>query len=119
MHEFGVTETALETALERAELAGAAQITDVHLTIGSVSSIDPESIRLYWDEIATGTIADRANLHFRRVPTESYCADCEHSFMVEANLHPCPKCGGQQVRAVDDEFLALEAIDIMPLVKEA
>lgn len=119
MHEFGVTQAALESSLERAEEAGAAQITDVHLAIGTVSSIEPNSIRLYWDEIAEGTLAEHAILHFRRVPTECTCANCRHPFTVEAQIHPCPVCGSEQVRAIDDEFLALEAIDVEKLPAEA
>jgi len=112
MHEFGVTQAALEAALERAEEIGAARITDVHLAIGMVSSIEPSSIRLYWSEISEDTLAEGATLHFRRVPTESVCADCGHRVMVEAEIPPCPACGGESVHAVDDEFLGLEAIDI-------
>lgn len=119
MHEFGVTQAALEAALERAEEASAAQITEVHLAIGTVSSIEPNSIRLYWDEIAEGTIAEDAMLHFRRVPSECYCADCRHQFVVEAGLLPCPACGSEQVRAIDDEYLGLEAIDVEKLSSES
>jgi hydrogenase nickel incorporation protein HypA/HybF len=119
MHEFGVTQAALEAALERAEEACAAQITEVHLAIGTVSSIEPNSIRLYWDEIAEGTIAEDATLHFRRVPSECYCADCRHQFVVEAGLLPCAACGSEQVRAIDDEYLGLEAIDVEKLSAES
>ena len=112
MHEFSVTQAAVEAALEQAEQAGFSTITDAYLRMGTISSIDPESIRMYWAEIAEGTAADRARLHFRRVPTECLCMDCRHSFLVEVDLRACPACGGSQVRAVDDEYLALEAIDI-------
>jgi hydrogenase nickel incorporation protein HypA/HybF len=119
MHEFGVTQAALEAALARAEDACAAQITDVHLAIGTVSSIEPNSIRLYWDEIAEDTIAEDAMLHFRRAPSECYCADCRHQFVVEEGLLPCPACGSEQVRAIDDEYLGLEAIDVEKLHTES
>lgn len=119
MHEFGVTQAALEAALDRAEEVYAAQITDVHLALGTVSSIEPDSIRLYWNEIAEGTIAERAVLHFRCIPTECYCADCRHQFVVEAGLLPCPACRSEQVRAIDDEFLGLEAIDVEKLPAES
>ena len=56
----------------------------------TVSSIEPNSIRLYWDEIGEGTTAEDAMLHFRCVPSECYCADCRHQFVVEAGLLPCP-----------------------------
>lgn len=118
MHEFGVTQAAVEAALERAEQANAASITDVHLVIGTVSSIETDSIRLYWEDIAEDTLAEQAKLHFRCVPTDCYCSECEHAFVVEVDLCPCPRCGGQQVRAVNDEFLALEAIDIESIPTE-
>ena len=119
MHEFGVTQAAFEAALDRAEESSASKITDVHLAIGVVSSIERESIRMYWAEIAQDTIAERAVLHFRSVPVECRCADCSHVFSVESNLYSCPSCGSVQVRAIDDEYLALEAIDIENMAAES
>jgi hydrogenase nickel insertion protein HypA len=119
MHEFGVTQAALEAALQRAEEASAAQITDVHLAIGKVSSIEPSSIRMYWAEISEDTIAERATLHFRRIPTECVCADCGNRLLVEDDIPPCPACEGAHIRAIDDEFLGLEAIDVEKLPKES
>ncbi len=118
MHEFGVTQAAFEVALKRAEELGAARITDVHLVLGSVTSIEPSSIRLYWSEISEDSIAEDTALHFRSVPTDCICADCDHRFTVESELLPCPACGSDRVGAVDDEFMALEAIDIEKLPAE-
>jgi len=109
MHELSVTQSALEAALLR---AGTARITDVHLAIGTVSAIEPESIRLYWDEISKGTLAEGAVLHFQRVPTESVCMDCGHRFLIETEVPPCPACQGLHVSAVDDEYLGLAALDV-------
>lgn len=118
MHEFGVTQAALEAALQRAEEASVAQISDVHLTIGKVSSIEPSSIRMYWAEISEDTIAERATLHFRRIPTECVCVDCGNHLLVEDDIPPCPACEGAHIRAIDDEFLGLEAIDVEKLPME-
>ena len=118
MHEFGVTQAALEAALQRAEETGAVQITDVHFAIGTVSSIEPSSIRLYWAEISEDTIAESASLHFRRIPTECVCADCGNRLMVEEEIPSCPACEGDHIRAVDDEFLGLAAIDVEKLPVE-
>ena len=109
MHELSVTQSALEAALLR---AGAARIKDVHLALGTLSAIEPDSIRLYWDEISKGTLAEGAVLHFQRVPTESVCMDCGHRLMVEAEVPPCPACQGPHLRAVDDEYLGLAALDV-------
>ena len=119
MHEFGVTQAAFEATLERAEASAASTITDVHLTIGVVSSIEQESILMYWAEIAQGTIAEHAALHFRYVPVECRCTDCGQTFAVESHLYPCPSCGSEQVHAIDDEYLALEAIDIEKMTAES
>lgn len=111
MHEFGVTQAALEAAIKNAEEAGAVQIAVVHLAIGTVSSIEPESIRLYWNEISKDTLAEGAVLKFRRVPTETACIDCGERYM-PGSENACPSCASENVRVLDDEFLALEAIDV-------
>lgn len=111
MHELVVTENMLEIALHHAHTAKAAHVTDLHVVLGELSSFIDDSIQFYWNFVSEGTIAEGAQLHFRRIPAEMVCQDCQHKYDLRQNL-VCPACGSEYVRVVQGEEFYLEAIDV-------
>jgi hydrogenase nickel incorporation protein HypA/HybF len=112
MHELAVTESVLRIAMEHAKAAGASRITDVHLVIGQLSSFVDDSVQFYWDIISSGTPAEGAVLHFRRVPAELECLVCGNRYTLTGEDLACPQCGGMQMKVVAGEEFNLEAIDV-------
>jgi hydrogenase nickel incorporation protein HypA/HybF len=112
MHELSVTESILEIALRHAKKVKAERITDLYLVIGQLSSIVDDSVEFYWDLISTDTIAAGASLHFKRVPTEVVCLDCENRFNPDQGSFFCPKCNSSQIKIVAGEEFLLEAINV-------
>ena len=112
MHELPVTESILKIALSRAERAGAARITDLHLVIGRLASIVDDSVQFYWEIISRGTIAEGATLHFRRIPVELVCSQCRNRFAPPGDDFACPQCGSSHVQVVAGEDFMLEAIEV-------
>lgn len=112
MHELPVTESILEIALRHARGAEANRITALYLVIGELSSIVDESVQFYWDLISQDTPAEGAQLHFRRIPIEMLCLDCQRRYQPDSEDLACPTCGGANVRVVAGEEFYLEAIDV-------
>lgn len=112
MHELPVTESLLKIALQHAEKANAQRVTDLHIVMGELSSMVDDSIQFYWGIIAKDTIAEKATLHFRRVPAELQCMTCFEKYHPTDRELVCPKCGGVGARIVAGEEFSLEAIDI-------
>jgi hydrogenase nickel incorporation protein HypA/HybF len=112
VHELSVTQSVLEIALRHAARAKARRICGLHLVIGELSTIVDDSVGFYWDMISRGTIAQGAELHFRRLPAQLLCLDCDHSYQPPKDALACPQCGGRHVRVVGGDQLQLESIDI-------
>jgi hydrogenase nickel incorporation protein HypA/HybF len=112
MHELPVTESILSIATRHAQDAGAPRITDVYLVIGQLSSIVDDSVQFYWDILSKDTLAEGAQLHFRRIPTEMVCQNCNHRYGPEGDDLACPRCGGVNIKVVAGEEFFLEAIDV-------
>ncbi len=112
MHELPITESILEIAQRHAQQAGATRIADIYMAIGQLSSVIDDSIRFYWDMISEGTIAEGARLHFRRVPAEFTCQDCEASYTPEGEDFACPQCEGANIKLVGGGEFQIEAIEI-------
>ena len=112
MHELSVTESVLEIACEHAQKAQAEKVTDIFLVIGRLSSIVDDSIAFYWNVISKGTLCEDAKLHFKRIPAELVCLECNTHYTLEDELVPCPECGSARVRVIAGDEFNLESIEI-------
>jgi hydrogenase nickel incorporation protein HypA/HybF len=112
MHELTVTESLLELALRHAKTNDTKRINDLYLVIGQLSSIVDDSVQFYWDIIAKNTLAEGARLHFRRVPTELLCLDCNHQYAPAKEDMACPVCNSIRVKILSGNEFRLEAMDV-------
>ena len=112
MHELSVTESVLDIACKHAQEACATRVTDIHLVIGRLSSIVDDSIQFYWNMISKDTLCEDARLHFKRIPAELVCLDCEHQYHLTNELTPCPNCGSPRIRVLSGDEFHLESIEI-------
>lgn len=112
MHEMSVTQSLLQIAIKHAQQVNARRITDLHIVMGELSSMVDDSIQFYWEIIAKDTIAEKATLHFRRIPAELQCMACFTKYTPQAGELICPQCGGVGARIIAGEEFSLEAIDV-------
>ena len=111
MHELMITENILEIALRYAEKEEAARITDLFLVVGDLSSVVDDSVGFYWDIVSKGSIAEGASLHFRRIPAEFSCLDCDYRFNPYENL-TCDICDSTRIKILAGQEFYLESIEI-------
>ncbi len=112
MHELAVTQSILKIALQHAEKANARRVTDLNIVMGELSKMVDDSIQFYWEIIAKDTIAEKATLHFRRVPVEFQCLSCSEKYNPGDGEFTCPKCGSSSVKIIAGEEFLLESIDV-------
>ncbi len=112
MHELSVTENILEIAIRHAERADARQIKDLYLVIGDLSSIIDDSVQFYWEILTKNTIAEESILHFKRIPTELECKNCNQAYHPDGKDLACPSCGGIQINIISGNEFYLESINI-------
>jgi hydrogenase nickel incorporation protein HypA/HybF len=80
--------------------------------IGQLSSIVDDSIKFYWEMIAKDTIAQSADLHFKRLPTRLACLDCGREYEPLGTELLCPNCQSMRIKILSGEEFYIEAIDI-------
>ena len=113
MHELSITQSILEIALRHGQQAQAKKITNIHLVIGQLSSVIDDSVQFYWDMIAVKTMAEGAQLHFRRIPARLECQNCGETFTLKGNqLDSCPVCDCIKIKIVAGKEFQLESIEI-------
>ncbi len=112
MHEYAVTRSIVKIVAAEAEKAGARKVTRIHLVIGDLSTIVDDSVRMYFPMIAAGTVAEEAELVFKRVKAEFYCKHCRRNFVKPAHGFECPVCGGLGTPTDVGKEFYVESIEI-------
>ena len=112
MHELAVTQSILELAVKHARAAEASQISNIYIVMGELSTNVDDSIQFYWDMIAQGTLAEGAQLHFKRVPAQFQCTACSQSYHPADAELLCPQCGSTKIKIIAGEEFYLDSIDI-------
>ena len=112
MHELAITESILSIANQAAKENNGTKVTDIYLVIGQLSSIVDDSVQFYWNHISKGTIAEKATLHFNRIPATMLCLDCSTEFTLEDELIPCPNCDSINLNIIAGEEFQVDSIEI-------
>jgi len=112
MHELSIALSIVELAAEEAERRGAVRIDAVHLRLGDMSGVAPESLLFSYDLACEGTPLEGSSLVIEEVPVMVYCPACG----IETNPSSiqslcCPACETptpEVTRGKEIEVVALE-----------
>ena len=113
MHEFGIMQSALETAVQKTRAAEATQILRLKLRVGKLSGVVPEALRFAFDALKTESLAVDAELEIEEVPAVCWCAGCAAEFETADLKYECPRChqpSGDLRRGQELELASLEVI---------
>lgn len=95
MHELPLTNKILDIALDYARKNEASRIVSVQIGLGVMHEAEPEWMNKYFSWITRGTVAENANLDFKRYPVIWFCQKCKNPFKDPGEKSAgtfCPKC---------------------------
>jgi hydrogenase nickel incorporation protein HypA/HybF len=108
MLELSITQSVIDTVVERTH---GAQVTAVHLTIGRLSGVVPDSVRFCFELIADGTPLQGARLDIEEPVGRASCRGCGQQFELRELILLCP-CGSADVSVEDGQQLALTSVEV-------
>lgn len=97
MHELSLTGSILEIIEDYAKKRHFEKVNSVKLSFGSLSCIDPGSLRFAFEVLSAETRAHGATLEFDILPVVIFCTSCEKETEVDSFAARCPLCGGTDV----------------------
>lgn len=112
MHELAITQSMLDLVLEQAQKVEAQEVKRINLVIGKMSGFVEECVQFYFDFISKGTIAERAALSFKTIPTTARCRSCGKLFELGEFDWSCPYCQGNNMKIVAGKELFVESIEV-------
>jgi len=116
MHELGIMETVLDTAMEFATENSASEIREIHLLTGVVFGIHRDYADMFFKMISKGTIAENAKLVFDLVPARFICRECkqitEFTALSEKEFF-CSHCDSRQVTMVSGREFRIQSMVVV------
>jgi hydrogenase nickel incorporation protein HypA/HybF len=108
MHELAITQSIVETIVERTERA---RVTAVHVIIGKVSGVVPEAVRFCFEIVAAGSPVEGARLEIDEPPGRARCRACAAEFEAEGLIVLCP-CGCVDVEVLGGDELLIRSVEV-------
>jgi hydrogenase nickel incorporation protein HypA/HybF len=100
MHEFGIAESILNSALEAAQKNGSAKVELIRIRVGALAGVVEEALTFAFEALSEDTPAQGAKLAVEAVPVTCYCKPCDREFEAPRFSYRCPVCQtlSQEVR---------------------
>jgi hydrogenase nickel incorporation protein HypA/HybF len=108
VHELAIAESVVETVTER--LPGAT-VSCVHLEIGALSGVVPDSIRFCFDLATEGTGLAGARLEITEPAARCQCRACGAEFQPDSPIVLCA-CGSPDVAVLAGEELKIVSVQV-------
>lgn len=112
MHEMGITQSILETAIEAAEERGATRITEITVQVGELTEIVEFALQFAFESLAPGTLAEDATLTVEMIAPRSRCRQCGTEFDHGRFDALCPNCENPFCEPVAGRELLISSIEI-------
>ena len=98
---------------EQAPQQGFSQVKTVWLEIGELAGVELESMRLCFEVITRGTLADKARLEIIELPGEAWCEPCAKTVRLQRRFDGCPDCGGYQLQVSAGDEMRIKELEVV------
>lgn len=109
MHELSICQSIARTVQRH---AGDRPVRVVHVRVGHLRQIVPDTLEYCWPLVVGNTALDGAELRVESVPAQIRCLDCDHLETLTAPVLRCGKCDGTRVAIVAGEEFLITSLEL-------
>jgi hydrogenase nickel incorporation protein HypA/HybF len=92
--------------------AGGREVQAVHLRVGALRQIVPDTLVYCWSLVTEGSPLASATLDVEQIPATIRCASCHHVQELDAPVLVCAGCAGQDVEVVTGEEFLITSLEL-------
>ena len=113
MHELSIAMSIVEMAQEEAEQLGGAQITAVHLKLGTLSGVVKEALLSSYEMACEDTALSGSRLIIEEIPVVVFCPKCQAQRALNSlQLFCCAECGTPTSEVVQGREIEVTALEM-------
>jgi hydrogenase nickel incorporation protein HypA/HybF len=108
VHELSITQSVVDAV---ADHAGDSQVLVVHLSVGRLSGVVPDAMRLCFELLTEGTRLSGARLDIDEPAGLAHCATCDSDFTLSDLVLLC-SCGSADVEVLAGRELRITSLEV-------
>ena len=112
MHEMSIAEQIVRIAKDEMQKYPEDFCTAVHVKIGILRSVIPESLTFAFQTITESTCFNLTDLVIEFVPVLIECNDCKNTFTLQEIEFSCPGCGSTNISIVQGNELHVNYLEV-------
>jgi hydrogenase nickel incorporation protein HypA/HybF len=109
VHELSLCGAIADIVTRRAD---GRPVEAVHLRIGQLRQVVPDTLEFCWSMVIADTALDGARLEVERIPAVVRCGQCGAEAPTDAPALACGACGGLDVDVVSGDEFVVTALDL-------
>lgn len=109
MHELSICTAVAEIVREH---AAGQPVQRVHLDVGHLRQVVPDTLRFHWDILVGGTTLEGSSLEINHVPVVVRCRACDATSTLDEPLFLCADCDSSEVDVTAGEELLVTSLDL-------
>ncbi|MHB8244176.1 MAG: hydrogenase maturation nickel metallochaperone HypA [Acidimicrobiales bacterium] len=108
MHELSVCVSLASIVRQRAD---GRNVVRVHLDVGQLRQVIPDSLRYSWDIVVADTVLAGSVLDINHIPAVIECRHCLAKTTINVPVFRCP-CGSTEVDVLTGRELLVTSLDL-------
>jgi hydrogenase nickel incorporation protein HypA/HybF len=112
MHEMAIAQQIVGIVEETLKSHPNAKCKTVHIRVGELTAIIPESLTFAYQAITTDTSLCESVLHIESVPVLAKCRSCSQQFGIKDFEFSCPFCRSQDIEIQQGKELHIEKLEL-------
>ena len=112
MHELSICTAVAEIVREH---AAGQPVQRVHLDVGHLRQVVPDTLRFNWEIVVDGTALEGSTLEINHVPVVLGCRSCGATTTLDQPLFRCAGCDSAEVDVASGEELLVTSLDLVPV----
>lgn len=110
MHELAICQSLIDAVAAIAADHDAGRVSDIHVSIGPLSGVEPALLVNAFPVAAAGTAAEPATLHVHDQPVRVRCESCGAESEATANHLVCGECDNWRTSIISGDGLLLQRV---------
>ena len=110
MHELSVAQSLLSIIERSVPSDNKGTVTEIHLSIGTLSAIELDALTFSFDIIKDNTIASQAKLVINTIQGMGKCKSCGTVFPINNYGTACPTCNQFSIDILEGKELKITSI---------
>jgi hydrogenase nickel incorporation protein HypA/HybF len=113
MHEMGIAMEIVKIAIDSipSDMENS-RVEKIHLKVGKLSSVLPDSLRFCFKIISEDTPLDGARLIIEEIPVVAVCSDCNNRWTISEPVFQCKNCNSGSIQIISGRELDIDSIEI-------